>query len=435
MEAAIDKTEVRGWKRYPSYKSLPIEWFPQAPEHWEAKRLKNVVTFQRGHDLPSDERVAGDIPIITSAGPSAFHNVAVATAPGIVTERYGTIGTFHLVESDYWPLNTTLYSTNLHGNFPRFTQYMLQILRPIFLLNAAKSAVPGVDRNDLHPLPVAIPSDIEEQQAIANFLDRETARIDALIGHKERLIALLEEKRQAVISHAVTRGLDPNAKMNDSGLSWPTSMPDHWEPMRIKYLLSEIIDAEHKTAPFYEGADYFVVRTSNVRNGKLLYSSAKYTDAKGYAEWTERGIPEPGDILFTREAPAGEACLVPPTGQLCLGQRMVLFKVLKDRLDSRFAIWSLYSGVSRSFIEELSQGSTVHHFNMADIKNIPLLLPPLTEQTEIADFLEDQTQRFDNLRTKVEQGIERLQEYRTALISAAVTGQIDVREEVAASDG
>jgi len=206
--AIINHAVTKGlWGMMNRFKDSGIEWLGEIPEHWEIKQLKFAVTFQRGHDLPLDDRIDGDVPILTSAGPSAWHNQAAAHGPGIVTGRYGTIGTFYLVEEDYWPLNTTLYSIDLRGNEPRFLWYMLQPLTELFLLNSAKSAVPGVDRKDLHMIPVTVPS-LDEQKNIASYLDGETARIDRLIDKVRRSVDLLREYRTALISAAVTGKID-----------------------------------------------------------------------------------------------------------------------------------------------------------------------------------------------------------------------------------
>lgn len=276
---------------------------------------------------------------------------------------------------------------------------------------------------------IGIP-ELDEQRFIANFLDSETATIDTLITKKRELIKRLQEKRTALISHAVTKGLDPSAGMQDSGVEWLGEIPKHWTRMRLKFLLHNIIDTEHKTAPYYPDGEYLVVRTSNVRNGKLRLNDARYTDKEGYIEWTKRGIPKSGDILFTREAPPGEACLVPKGIQLCMGQRMVLFRVNRVVLNGAYGVYAIYGGIASEFINSLSQGSTVDHFNMSDIATIPLLTPPMDEQVQISEYLQQKMQESDLLIGKIELAIERLQEYRTALISAAVTGKIDVRNHV-----
>lgn len=162
-----DEAVAVGLAPNPTLKDTGVDWLGEVPEHWEVLQLKWAVRFQRGHDLPSEKREEGDIPVVSSAGIIGKHSVSAAKGPGIVTGRYGSIGQFYLIKEDYWPLNTTLYSTSLRGNDPRFLVKMLENLSPLFLLNAVKSAVPGVDRNDIHPVLTAIPP-LVEQSAIAD---------------------------------------------------------------------------------------------------------------------------------------------------------------------------------------------------------------------------------------------------------------------------
>lgn len=196
-----------GVDAYPKLKPSGVDWLGDVPAHWKVSALKRVVLFQRGHDLPADEREDGDVPVVSSAGISATHSRSVAKAPGIVTGRYGTIGKFYLIEEDYWPLNTTLYSIDLHGNDPRFLLAMLTHVSELFLLNAVKSAVPGVDRNDIHQLSVAVPP-VEEQKVIAAFIAQHTSHIERLVAKLESAIERLEEYRIALNISAVTGKID-----------------------------------------------------------------------------------------------------------------------------------------------------------------------------------------------------------------------------------
>lgn len=205
--ALISRAVTKGINPVVPMKDSGVEWLGMIPNHWEVERLMRVVTFQRGHDLPSEVREEGSIPVISSSGTFATHSNAVAKAPGIVTGRYGTIGKFYLMVEDYWPLNTTLYSIDLHGNEPRFLQYMLTHLAPLFLLHASKSAVPGIDRNDVHVVDTAVPP-ITEQHAIADFLEREIGKLDNLVGKVQEAIGHLKEFRAALISAAVTGKID-----------------------------------------------------------------------------------------------------------------------------------------------------------------------------------------------------------------------------------
>lgn len=202
-----EAARAAGLDPHPKLKPSGIDWLGDVPGHWEVMQLKWAVMFQRGHDLPAEEREGGSVPLVSSSGVSATHSRAVAKGPGIVTGRYGTIGQFYLVEEDYWPLNTTLYSIDLRGNEPRFLQALLTNLSPLFLLNAVKSAVPGVDRNDIHPIAAALPP-VPEQRAIADFLDRETAKIDGMAATVETAIQRLEEYRTGLITAAVTGKID-----------------------------------------------------------------------------------------------------------------------------------------------------------------------------------------------------------------------------------
>ena len=191
----------------PFLKPSGVEWLGEVPEHWEVKALRRSVLLQRGHDLPADEREEGDVPIVSSAGVLGSHVLAVADGPAIVTGRYGSIGEFHLVDGPYWPLNTTLYTVDLCGNEVRFLRYLLMNLKPLFLVNAAKSAVPGVDRNDLHPVLTAVPP-VAEQQAIADYLDSRLARVSNAAAGVGGFIERLQEYRAALITAAVTGKID-----------------------------------------------------------------------------------------------------------------------------------------------------------------------------------------------------------------------------------
>lgn len=184
-----------------------VEWLGSVPAHWTLRMLKFVATFQRGHDLPAEQRRDGPFPVVSSGGTIGTHDIAACRGPGIVTGRYGSIGQFHLVETDFWALNTALYTKTLWGNSPRFVFYALSVLRDLFEMESKKSAVPGVDRNDLHVYSVAVPP-VEEQEAIAKHLDAVVGRIDEIVRQTATSVEKLREYRQALITAAVTGKLD-----------------------------------------------------------------------------------------------------------------------------------------------------------------------------------------------------------------------------------
>jgi type I restriction enzyme S subunit len=265
----------------------------------------------------------------------------------------------------------------------------------------------------------------EEAQHIANFLDHETAKIDTLIEKQQQLIQLLKEKRQAVISHAVTKGLNPDAPMRDSGVEWLGEVPEHWEVKRLKNT-SNIVDCRNKTPEYFEDGEYFVVRTTNIKQQKLSFDGALYTNEPNFRIWTQRGIPPAGSILFTREAPAGEVCLVPENLKFCMGQRMMNF-ICFDPDYTNYLFDFLLSDCLERYIESVSHGSTVSHLRVEQVENIPVLVPPKNEAQQIHNNLKVIKTKYLKLTQEAEKAISFMQERRTALISAAVTGKIDVR--------
>ena len=364
--------------RYPAYKDSGVAWLGEVPEHWRVVRLKDVAKVINGYPFDSKFFSAdGEFPLIRirdlDEAETATRYAGKFVAEAAVTSSDVLIGMDGDFNVGQWRgdqpalLNQRMCCVRTDDiNRSTILRHALPI--PLKRINDITYAttVKHLSSFDVERTRFAFPVEQHEVHAIATFLDRETAKIDALVAEQAKLIALLQEKRQAVISHAVTKGLDPSVPMKDSGVAWLRDVPAHWTRKTIKFALRALIDTEHKTAPFFDDGEYLVVRTSNVKNGLLVLDGAKYTDREGFFEWTKRGAPQPGDIIFTREAPAGEACVVPAGVDLCLGQRTVLFQVDHEQLDAQFAVWSVYAGLASEFIANLSQGSTVPHFNMSD---------------------------------------------------------------------
>lgn len=420
--------------RYESYKDSGIEWLGEVPEHWKVKRLKynlrlltektdrreNPVALENieswsGHFIQTETIFEGD-GISFERGDILFGKLRPYLAKAYLAEALGeAVGDFHVMR----PTKNTV---------GRFAQY--QILNREFIAIVDGSTfgakMPRASWDFMGGMVLTVPP-IPEQQTIAAFLDRETAKIDALIAEQQRLIELLKEKRQAVISHVVTRGLNPDAPMKDSGIEWLGDVPEHWEMKRLKDVCLEIVDCKNRTPDEHPDGDYFVVRTSCVKEGKFDPNGGYYTDRANFTEWTRKGMPDKGDILFTREAPTGEACMAPENAQICLGQRMMYLRSHPDWIIPVFLLFSIYSPLVRNQIDAKSKGSTVGHLRVGEVGGLPCLLPSLDEQRIIVCKLEKFCAQFDALAAEAQTAITLLQERRTALISAAVTGKIDVR--------
>ena len=442
---------------YPEYQPSDIDWVEKLPSHWERSKLRYMFSFSKGLTITKADLQDNGIPCVNYGEihskfgfevNSEIHALRCVSESYLKTDSNAVLKRGDIVFAD------TSEDIEGSGNFTQlvneedvFAGYHTIIARPdnrqcsrfyayildsVELRTQVRHAVKGVKvfsvtQAILRGIDIWLPSTAERKK-IANFLDHETAKIDTLIEKQQQLIKLLKEKRQAVISHAVTKGLDPNVPMRDSGVEWLGEVPAHWRKIKLKYITKSIIDAEHKTAQYFDDGSYLVCRTTNVRDGMLCLDGGKYTNFEVYTAWTRRGVPETGDILFTREAPAGEACVYLGDIPLCLGQRMVLFKLKKERVESQFVLYSIYSGLSDAFVKQLSQGSTVAHFNMSDIQNIPLFEPPKKEQMQINKYLKKVSSKYDGLIESATDAISLMKERRSAVISAAVTGKIDVRQ-------
>jgi type I restriction enzyme S subunit len=282
-------------------------------------------------------------------------------------------------------------------------------------------------------LPVVVPP-LDEQRAVVLFLDRETARIDALIEKKRRQIELLHEKRAALISHAVTKGLDPNAPMKDSGIEWLGAVPAHWRVLELRRVASDL-----QTGPFgsqlhasdYVDAGIPIVNPANIQDGVIIPDSRTSVDDDTFARLRRYALEE-GDIIFGRRGEMGRCALVRESEQgfLC-GTGSIRVRLRASSVHPGFLAFFLrHPGVHDHLLLE-SVGSTMDNLNTTIIGRIPIALPPFQEQLDIEKQIHQDQDQVDRLVVKIGVSIDRLREYRTALISAAVTGKIDVRKEVA----
>lgn len=423
-------------QRYESYKPSGVPWIGDIPTHWGLKKSKFLWREIEDRSVNGDEELlsvsqyGGVIPRVEDSRSESLEdykrcqpddlviNIMLAWMSGLgVSKHSGIVSPAYCV---YRLLGN--HNSQFFDYLYKTPQYLGEFAR------RSKGIVPSRWRmytEDFGQVLALLPPR-DEQDRIVAFLDQKTAEIDAAIAKKERLASLLKEQQFNLINLAVTKGLDPSVAMRSGEEDWIESHPAHWQLMRIKHVLHAIVDTEHKTPPMYEDGPVLMVRTSNVKSGELVFRNAKYTDEQTYKKWTRRAVPVAGDILFTREAPAGEACVLPEGIKAAIGQRMVLFKVNPERLDPHFAVHSIYSGSAKSFIELLSVGSTVAHFNMSDIGNIPLLLPPLQEQKQITERIKSIQSRFQLPIQSAERGIEQLQELKRTLIASAVLGQIEI---------
>ena len=293
---------------------------------------------------------------------------------------------------------------------------------------------PAINTSDIGNLPVPC-LDLNSQKHISDFLYRETTRIDSLIEKKQRQIELLKEKRAALISYAVTKGLDPEAKMKDSGIKWLGEIPENWKRVALKricalvgrigfrgYSTNDIVDEK-------EGA--ITLSPSNMKNDNLLLQECTYISWEKYYESPEIMV-RPHDILIVKTGSSfgkvtyvkGKDIDYPTTIN---PQIMILKKIV---IDPKFLFYVLASAPYQDYFKIMNTGSTIPTMTQEAVGSVIVPAPPLITQQKIVDFLDSETIHIDNIINKIEISIELLNEYQIALISAAVTGKIDVREEV-----
>ena len=444
---------------YPAYKESGIEWLGTIPKHWSCACFKWEIKQNDGgvwgedpigNDdtivLRSTEQTADgkwriDDPALRKLSATELSSALLSEGDLLITKASGSslhIGKTTRVTSDIAAMNCCFsnfmqrvrtkesYSNQLAYYFMNSDLARLQF----DLLSNSTTGLANLNGKMIGSVMLPLPTPGEQPEIVA-FLDRETRKIDALIEEQQRLIDLLNEKRQAVISHAVTKGLNPDAPMKDSGVEWLGEVPMHWSLSRIKHLTTHIVDCLH-TTPTYDGElIYPAVRTADLERGCLLIDQIRLVAEEVYQERIQRLEPRAGDILYSREGERfGMAALVPEDTRLCLGQRMMMFRI--DALnDPCFVMWALNSEAVYQQVISLVAGSTSPHVNISDIRNFHVALPPLDEQAKIGRYLSLLTAELDGLEIETQSAITLLQERRSALISAAVTGKIDVRGLVA----
>jgi len=420
--------------RYPKYKDSGVEWLGQVPEQWAVNRLKhcarlvtakaeertNPVALENiegwtGRLLPSEGDYQGEGTAF-AAGDILFGKLRPYLAKvHLATQSGEAVGDFHVLRPD-------------KGFDGHFAQYHMLTREFIGIVDGSTygSKMPRASWEFVGGMPMAVPPP-DEQPAIAAFLDRETAKIDALIAEQQRLIELLQEKRQAVISHAVTKGLTPDAPMKDSGIEWLGEVPEHWEVGPLKRFWATT-DCKHITAEFVEEG-YPLASIREVQNRWVDLSSAKQTTEHFYLQLIEGGRkPMEGDLIFSRNATVGEVAQVPVNPPaFAMGQDVCLLRRHHAGYSAEYLHAVLRSPVVIEQLAQLMIGSTFKRINVEEIRGLMVPMPPADEQVGIAAVIAGAASQTDYLAVEAERTVSLLQERRSALISAAVTGQIDVR--------
>ncbi len=431
--------------RYPEYKDSGVEWLGEVPAHWEVRRLSSLfaqVTEEGNTDLPvlmvsihsgvSDDEIDDEErsrKVTRSEDRSKYKRVA----PGDLVYNmmrawqggFGTVTVTGLVSPAYVVARpTATFQTRLIEHQLRSPQAIEEMRRHSRGVTDFRLRLYW---DEFKTLSVTLPP-ATEQTAIIAFLDRETAKIDVLVAEQEKLLTLLAEKRQATISRAVTKGLDQDVPMKDSGVEWLGEVPAHWRVGKIQSFARRESGHtpsrqhpeywENCTIPWFSLADVWQLRTGNV---KYVHETNELVSELGLANSSARLLPA-GTVMLSRTASVGYSAIM---GCAMATTQDFINWVCKPELMPEFLLYVLRG--MRSEFDRLMMGSTHQTIYMPDVAKLMMGLPSRQEQAGIVSFIDAETARLDALTAEATRAIALLKERRTALISAAVTGKIDVR--------
>ena len=440
------------FKPYPAYKDSGVEWLGGIPAHWEVKRLKfvaaepikNGIGEAGAHDDPEWPRY---VRISDIAGPRELREDTFKSLPPDLAReapfRVGdilfaavgaTFGKSYLHLRDVGPVCFAGYMVRFSPGrrvAPTFAAYWTESSAYWALVQSrvVQATIQNFSAARYKELALPLPS-VAEQRAISAFLDRETARIDALVAKKERLIELLQEKRTALITRAVTRSLDPNVPVKDSGVEWLGGIPAHWEVKPLGQSLSRITYGFTNPMPVADEGPYMLT-AFDVGDGEILFENARRTTEEAFVHLlTDKSRPRAGDVLITKDGTLGRVA-VAGGERMCINQSVALLRFNPAGADIDFVQNALRAAPYQDRMVFEAGGTAIKHIYVSRLAKMPIALPPVRDQAKIGRFIAGHRVQLNSLIAKVRDAIDRLRELRTALISAAVTGKIDVQHEVA----
>ncbi|MCI5194506.1 MAG: restriction endonuclease subunit S [Candidatus Electrothrix sp. AU1_5] len=428
--------EIQGMKPYPKYKDSGVEWLGRIPDHWKCKKIKHITQLQGGFAFKSKSFTETGIPIVRIGDIQSIIDWEcckkvpqyIKVTKDFLIKKHDTLialsgattgkTTFIDSEPEYSYINQRVAKASFDNKMIYFLLSCSNVQELIKLI-AAGSAQENISNAQIGNITVCIPSDKQEQTAIAAFLDRKTADIDKLIANKERLIKLYEEKKQAVINQAVTKGLDPDAEMKDSGVEWLGEIPKHWEVMRLRHLF-EI----KKRIAGELGYDVLSITQRGIK-----IKDIKSMDGQISSDYSKYQLVMKGDFAMNHmDLLTGYVDLSKYNGVTSPDYRV--FSLSDTNNCDRYFLYLFQLGYKRKIFYAFGRGAAQFgrwRFPAEEFKAFGFPIPPVSEQTAIAHHIETQCNRIDAIINKLKKQINLFKEYRTALISEAVTGKIDVR--------
>lgn len=448
------------YKAYEQYKDSGVEWLGEIPEHWDVKRFKFILKDgweglkigPFGSQIKSDKlslsgnyKVYGQENVINqdfSLGyryleDELFQELSVYEIQpnDLLITMMGTSGRCYIVPDHIQEgiMDSHLIRLRLSSEYSlKFIRYLIDESDYIsyqFKILGKGSIMHGLNSSIIKSLELIVPP-LEEQKTIAQFLDHKTSQIDALISKKEALLEKLDEKRTALISHAVTKGLDPTVPMKDSGIEWLGDIPAHWDINRLGRLAEEINDINHEMPVAVDQGIPFLSAKDLLDDGTLNFEKdIKKISEEDFIRLSKKICPKKDDIIYSRiGACLGKARIVEVDIQFLVSYSCCVIRLVQEVANPFFFKYFLDSELVLTEARLRTQGIGVPDLGLKQIAKFTISVPPLDEQKRIAKYLDKKTAEINQQKSKVQQAIDLLKEYRTALITNAVTGKIDVRQ-------
>lgn len=439
------------YKPYSSYRRSRVEWLGDIPANWGETKLKFIGDLILGLTYSPNDVVGesdGGTLVLRSSNvqggkielndcvyvSSSIPKKLITTERDIlICSRNGSralIGKCAVIDEHVSGQTFGAFMTVFRTQYTKFVYYILN--SSLFKFQSGRfltSTINQLTTETLGGFEIPLPP-LDEQQTIARFLDFKTAQIDTLIAKKQTLLEKLAEKRTALISHAVTKGLDPTVPVKDSGVTWLGEVPAHWKVIPIKFSLAmPITDGPHSTPQFYNDGIPFLSAES-VKKDRLDFSRMRgYISEDDHAFFSKKYKPRLGDVYMVKSgATTGAVARVETHDEFNIWSPLAVLRPHPDKSVTNYLFYVLKSKPFFYSVELSWSYGTQQNIGMGVISNIRMALPPLKEQEQICRYLEPLLQKIEEQKSKVDSVIDRLQEYRSSLITNAVTGKIDVRD-------
>lgn len=453
------------------------------PANWVSTRLGELFNFEYGKSLIKTSRVdVGIYPVFGSSGLVDMHNQYIVEGPSIIIGRKGAVGSVHYSDKNCWPIDTTYFIRENKKLNLKFSYYLFQKLNLAKL--EASTAIPGLNRNLAYDEIIKLPP-LNEQQRIVAKIEELFSELNQGIADLKTAQAQLKIYRQALLKHAFEgkltaewraqnadklesasalqqriqyareqryqqqlaewqangkQGSKPKAPkpitpISKEELEELPELPEGWGWTRLIESCAEVVDCHNKTAP-YQSSGIPLIRTPSIRNMRVNFDeSIRYVSEETYNFWSKRCPPQSGDILFTREAPMGEAGIVPKGKTVCMGQRMMLLRPSKN-LDASFLLFSTQSPLFKKISEKVAVGTGVKHLRVGDVEKLIFPICSLEEQKEIAKNLELSFLEIDQLDQTITTSLQQAEALRQSILKKAFSGELvpqDPNDEPAAA--